>query len=69
MYLLKLFQNPRLFQVTLILKTISEKKYIAFLLMIGMVLAIKHMRVNKFLLPERGLFSGPESGLLTNTWK
>ena len=37
--------------------------------MIGTVLAIKHMRVNKFLLPERGLFSGPESGLLTNTWK
>ena len=71
MYLLKLFQNPRLFQVTLILKTISEKKYIyiAFLPMIGTVLAIKHMRVNKFLLPERGLFSGPESGLLTNTWK
>ena len=44
--------------------------------MIGMVLAIKRMRV-KFSLPERGLFSGPESrlffffesGLLTNTWK
>ena len=30
--------------------------------MIGMVLAIKRMRV-KFLLPERGLFLGPESGL------